>query len=235
MCRNQWRWGLLAGVVTCTWLCVGTARTAFAQTVVAPTVVADPDEIHWSNAVRDFRETNPLAGTVIIRGKRWTPALQAADPAAFRAALADADARVNSPEYIAAKKLEMERIAEAQRATRERRYEEMAFDRQERQAKLNFDWNRYTQWQLVDYAVPLKFRELEAQAAANAMALQATKVSVVQSPGAVTQPTAVQVTPELKTRIVNRFLAGGEPLTKIAMDYQVPPQQVKQWVREVLK
>lgn len=99
MSRNQWRWGLIAGVVTTTLMCVGTTRTASAQTVIAPAVVPDPDEIHWSKAVRDFRETNPLAGTVIIRGKRWTPAMQAADPAAFRSALADADARVNSPEY----------------------------------------------------------------------------------------------------------------------------------------
>jgi len=129
----------------------------------------------------------------------------------------------------------MDRIYEAQKAYRERRFEEIAADRQERQAKLNFDWNRIAGWQLAANAVPLKMAELDATATANALALQATKVNVVASPGLSTQPTSNEFTPEQRTRVVRRYLAGGESLNQIALDNKVSPQLVRQWVREVLK
>jgi len=211
-------------------------RGSSADTVVPVTAATDADEIRWNYALKNLHERNRLAGTVMIGGERWTPERQAAEPDAFRSALADAQSRVASPEYQAARKAELDRIYEGTKAYRERRLEEVALDRQERRAKLEFDWQTEAGWRLAANAVRVKIHELDATATANALALQSTKVNVVQSPGMTLHPTSsVNVTPEMKERVLRRFLNSDESMNKIAMDNRVPPQLVRQWVREVLK
>ena len=245
MSRIQKCCNLLAGIVTCSVLGLSPARQVSAQ-VLVPSTVPTVEEITWDQAVRNFRERNKLVGTVVIGTERWTPERQAAEPTAFREALMEAQARVASPRYQAARKAELDRVNESTKAYRERRLEEDTLDRQERLARLNFDWQRISGWQLADNAVAVRIAELDAQATANALALQSPKVSVVQSPGAATpaaapvvavpvQPTGLEITPEVKARAIRRFLTGGESMTQIALDSNVPPQLVQQWVREILK
>lgn len=233
--RHSWKYGMVAGLLV-TAAGALTAPRAVAQDLRLTYPTADAASLTWDNAVREFRSRNPLAGTVMIGRDVWTPERQARDPQGFREAVVAAEAQASSPEAVAARKAERDRMAEAQRVARERRDEEDAADRQVRMARLSFEWQRITGFRLAEAAVPVRIAEARATATANALALQASKINVIQSPGMQATPvTPSSYSPEQKARVVRRFLAGDAPLSRIAADSHVRADVARQWVKQALE